>query len=128
MFLRVTGGAGKDESGGVSSASFRARLEFLAAELGAQGMLSDNSSGGGGGSSGGGGGEETRSSATKLDLRRREAQKLADRVEALKRVERSLLNCKRLGDPELLQVCDMPVFPLLFSRNAALFGRCLLLR
>lgn len=39
----------------------------------------------------------------KLDARRTDALVLADRVEALKRVERSLLNCKRLGDPELLQ-------------------------
>ncbi|CAN0014298.1 unnamed protein product, partial [Ectocarpus fasciculatus] len=43
------------------------------------------------------------SDTLKLDARRTDARRLADRVDALKRVERSLLNCKRLGDPELLQ-------------------------
>lgn len=98
MVRKQPPGSGKDESGGLSTspASFRARLEFLAAELAAQGMLSEPSlDGGGGGESG--------DSGQKLDARRTDALMLADRVEALKRVERSLLNCKRLGDPELLQ-------------------------
>lgn len=103
----MTGGAERDESGDVSLGSFRARLEFLAAELAAQGNFSGNSSGSGGG--------ESQNSAPKLDLRRSDALKLADRVEALKRVERSLLNCKRLGDPELLQARDMECFKTLIS-------------
>ena len=64
-------------------------------------MLSEPSSGSDGG--GGGRGGESGDGRQKLDARRTDALKLADRVEALKRVERSLLNCKRLGDPELLQ-------------------------
>ena len=98
---RTPSGSGNDEIGALSTspASFRARLEFLAAELAALGMLSEPSSGGGG---------ESGDDGQKLDTRRTDALKLADRVEALKRVERSLLNCKRLGDPELLQVGIVP--------------------
>lgn len=55
------------------------------------------------------GGGESGDGGQKLDARRTEAFRLADRVEALKRVERSLLNCKRLGDPELLQVQLLPM-------------------
>lgn len=118
IFLRLIGGDGNDESAAVSPASLRARLEFLAAELAAQGMLSENSSGSGGSGGGRGGGEESPNSGTKLDIRRSDALKLADRVEALKRVERSLLNCKRLGDAELLQACDKQAaesFPAVLS-------------
>lgn len=79
-----------------SPAAFRAKLEFLAAELAAQGVLSETSQPAGAGAGDG----------KKLDARSTDALRLADRVEALKRVERSLLNCKRLGDPELLQVCQ----------------------
>lgn len=90
------GGGGKDEGGSaVSPGSFRARLEFLGAELAAHGMISDLSPGS----------SSSSSDTLKLDARRTDARRLADRVEALKRVERSLLNCKRLGDPELLQAC-----------------------
>lgn len=90
------GTGGKDEGGStVSPGSFRARLEFLGAELAAHGMISDLSPGG----------SSSRSDTLKLDARRTDARRLADRVEALKRVERSLLNCKRLGDSELLQAC-----------------------
>lgn len=92
------GAGGKEEGGSaVSPGSFRARLEFLGAELAAHGMISDLSAGSGSSSSS--------SDTLKLDARRTDAQRLADRVDALKRVERSLLNCKRLGDPELLQAC-----------------------
>ena len=46
--------------------------------------------------------------------------RLSHRVEALKRVERSLLNCKRLGDPELLQArCFTSLHvPYVFSQDA----------
>lgn len=94
-------GPGQSESRGLSTspASFRARLEFLAAELAAQGMLSEASPGGG----------ELGDTGKKLDARKTDALMLADRVEALKRVERFLLNCKRLGDPELLQAKFLPI-------------------
>lgn len=95
-----------------SPASFRARLEFLAAELTAQGMLSQPSPDGGG---------ESGDHGKKLDARRTDALMLAYRVEALKRVERSLLNCNRLGDPELLQANLTPVIssPSVFRRRAS---------
>eukprot|EP00903_Cladosiphon_okamuranus_P014428 g13389.t1 len=96
--------SGNNESGGLSTspASFRVRLEFLGAELAAQGMLSETSTCGG----------ESGNRGQKLDARRTAALRLADRVEALKRVERSLLNCKRLGDPELLQILQELESPL----------------
>ncbi|CAM9269015.1 unnamed protein product [Scytosiphon promiscuus] len=93
-------GASKDETAVVSPAAFRARLELLAAELAAHGMLSGHTSDGDG------------NNDLKLDARRTDAAKLADRVEALKRVERLLLNCKRLGDPELLQILQDVESPL----------------
>ncbi|CAN0378758.1 unnamed protein product, partial [Hapterophycus canaliculatus] len=64
----------------------------------------------------------------KLDARRTDAARLADRVEALKRVERLLLNCKRLGDPELLQEGCCLAFsvgvPLLGKRHRKHVHRC----
>jgi hypothetical protein len=79
--------------------------DYLRSELLSTGAISaDRGKGGGGkGGRGGAGGGKKRPKDDKMTLRELEAQGVARRVEAMKLIERTLVACKRLAEPELIQ-------------------------